>query len=51
MRTTFLWDWFDFGVMFRVFKNTKHAEHYVSIDIQSAWLNVWIQIFKKEKDL
>jgi hypothetical protein len=23
MKTDFLWDWFDFGFMFRIFKNTK----------------------------
>jgi hypothetical protein len=51
MRIDFLWDWFDFGIMFRVFKNAKYGEHYISIDIQIAWLNLWIQIFKKEKGL
>ena len=47
MRIIFLWDCFDFGVMFRIFKNTKHVEHHISIDIQIAWLNMWIQILKK----
>lgn len=48
MRTMILWDWFDFGIMFRLYKNTKNAQHYMTIDIQIAWLNLWILTFKKK---
>jgi hypothetical protein len=48
MKVNLLWDWTDFGIMFRVFKNSKHGDYYMSIDIQFAWLNIWIETFKKE---
>lgn len=48
MKVTFLWDWLDFGAMFRVFKNNRIGDYYVSIDIQVAWLNIWIEIIKRK---
>lgn len=49
MRTIVLWDWFDFGIAFKIYINAKHAEHYISIYIQIAWFNLWIQIFKQKE--
>jgi hypothetical protein len=49
MKVDLLWDWFDFGLMFRVFKNAIHAKYKVTIDIQIAWLNIWIQIIQTNK--
>lgn len=49
MKIDFLWDWLDFGIMFRIFKNIKFGEYYMSIDIQIAWLNVWIRLIKKKE--
>lgn len=43
------WEWDDFGIMLRVFKNTKSSKYLLSLDIQVAWLNVWIQVIKKER--
>lgn len=48
MEITFLWDWFDFGFMLRFFKNTKHGNYHMSIDIQFGWLNIWVQLIKKK---
>jgi len=50
MRLNFLWDWTDFGIMFRVFRNHKHREYYASIDIQIAWLDIWIEIIKNKQN-
>jgi hypothetical protein len=47
MKVNLLWDWTDFGIMLKVFKNSKHGDYYMSIDIQFAWLNIWIETFKK----
>lgn len=50
MKINFLWDWFDFGVMVRVFKNADGREYKVSIDIQIAWLDIWIEIIKNKQN-
>jgi hypothetical protein len=42
----FIWEWDDFGIMFRIYKNTGMGHCFMSIDIQIAWLNIWIQCFK-----
>jgi hypothetical protein len=49
IKTLLLWDWFDFGLMLRVFKNAIHTKHKVSIDIQIGWLNIWIQIIRRDE--
>ena len=48
MKVNLMWDWADFGIMLRVFKNSKHGNYHMSIDIQIAWLNIWIGTFKKK---
>lgn len=46
----FLWDWFDFGVGLRIYRNSGSvAKFWMSIDIQIAWLNIWIQLIPKFK--
>jgi len=50
MKINFLWDWLDFGIMFRVFKHHRAGDYYASIDIQFGWLNIWIEIFKKKEE-
>lgn len=47
MKVNVLWDWSDFGIMFRVFKGMKYSNYYGIIDIQFGWLNIWIEVFKK----
>ena len=42
-----MWDWNDFGVMFRVYRNSEYSDYYISIDIQIAWCNLWVKCFKK----
>jgi hypothetical protein len=42
-----IWDWDDFGIMFRIFRNTGMGEYHISIDIQILWCNLWLQCFKK----
>ena len=44
---TVLWDWYDFGIVFKVYRNSKHANYYISIDIQIAWLDLWLQFIRK----
>ena len=40
-------DWFDFGFMFRIYKNSKFANYYFSVDIQIMWLNLWMRFIRK----
>ena len=47
MKINYIWDWSDFGIMFRVFKGMKYSNYYGIIDIQFGWLNIWIEVFKR----
>lgn len=47
MKTAIFWDWFDFGIMLRVYKLIEHSDYSFAIDIQILWLNLWLQIYKK----
>lgn len=47
MDPSVLWDWFDFALMFRIYKPIKSSKYYLCIDIQIAWFNLWVQLFKK----
>jgi hypothetical protein len=42
-----LWDWTDFGIVLKLFKNSSWSDYYGSIDIQVLWLNIWIEVWKK----
>jgi hypothetical protein len=47
MKIYLMFDWVDFGVMFRVYKNFGPSKFLFSIDIQIAWLNIWMQLIRK----
>lgn len=47
MKINFLWDWYDFGIMLRIFKNAKFGKYSISIDFQFAWLNIWIRFINR----
>jgi hypothetical protein len=44
MKLHFLFDWFDFGFMFRIYKN---LDDNIIVDIQFLWFNIWIETFKR----
>jgi len=44
---TILFDWYDIGLVIRLYKNIKYSDYYISLDIQIFWLNLWFQLFKK----
>lgn len=46
-KPTILWDWLDFGLMFRVYKQNETSRYQFAIDIQIAWFNLWLQCWKK----
>jgi len=35
--------------MLRIVRNTGFSKYYFSIDLQVAWLNIWIQMIRKKK--
>lgn len=43
------WEWTDFGIVLKIYQNTKYVDYHISIDIQIAWFNLWLQCFKKSK--
>ena len=47
MKIHFLFDWWDFALMFRIYKNANHSNYHLTLDIQVLWFNVWITLFKK----
>lgn len=47
MRILFLWDWLDFGLVLRIYKNTSFSDYRMSLDIQLGWLNIWITLLRK----
>lgn len=49
VRFSWMWDWTDIGIMFRVYKTTKSANYHFCIDIQVLWPNLWIQLGKRKK--
>jgi len=46
-KPSIIWEWDDFGIMFRIFRNAGVGDYHISIDIQIAWCNLWLQCFKK----
>jgi hypothetical protein len=44
----FNWDWYDFGLLFRVFCRNEFSEYYITVDIQILWLNIWFQLFRRK---
>jgi hypothetical protein len=45
MKTLILWDWWDFGLVFKLFKTLDNR---LGIDLQIAWFNLFIQIGKSK---
>lgn len=43
------WDWEDFGIAFRIYKNAAYSSsrHKLSIDIQIACFCIWIELIKR----
>lgn len=41
------WDWLDFGLVLKVYKQNNISRYHFAIDIQIAWLNLWLQCWKK----
>jgi hypothetical protein len=48
MKVNILWDWTDFGIMFRIVKGMGYSNYYSFVDIQIGWLNIWIEVFKRK---
>lgn len=44
---TIFWDWLDFGLVLKVFKQNNIGRYHFAIDIQIAWFNLWLQCWKK----
>lgn len=42
-----LFDWWDIGMGFRIYKNIDSAKYLMSIDIYILWLNIWFQLFDR----
>ena len=49
MKTHLIWDWYDFGLMMKISKQNNIGNYYLAIDIQIAWLNLWVQCWKKNE--
>lgn len=43
------WDWLDFGLVLRIYKQNNIGRYHFAIDIQIAWFNLWIQCWKKKQ--
>jgi len=46
-----LWDWWDFGVCFKICKNTNISDYHLGLDIQVAWFNLWIEFIRRDKKI
>jgi len=46
-KPTIFWDWLDFGLVLKVYKQNNIGRYYFAIDIQIAWFNLWLQCWKK----
>ena len=43
------WDWLDFGLVLKIYKQNNIGRYHFAIDIQIAWFNLWLQCWKKNK--
>ena len=41
------WAWDEFGIGITIWKNAEVSKYKISIDIQIAFLDVWIQMFRR----
>lgn len=44
-----LWNWWDIGIVFQIYRTVKSANYHFCIDIQILWFNLWIQCWEKKK--
>ena len=42
-----IWDWYDFGLALKVYKQNNIGNYHFAIDIQIGWLNLWVQCWQK----
>ena len=48
-KPTIFWDWLDFGLVLKVYKQNNIGSYHFAIDIQIAWFNLWLQCWRKNK--
>ena len=41
------WDWLDFGLVLKVYKQNNIGRYHFAIDIQIDWFSLWLQCWKK----
>lgn len=46
-KPSIFWDWLDFGLVLKVYKQNNIGRYHFAIDIQIAWFNLWLQCWKK----
>jgi len=42
-----IWDWYDFGLVLKISKQNNFGNYRFAIDLQIAWLNLWVQCWQK----
>ena len=42
-----IWDWYDFGLVLKISKQNNIGNYHFAIDVQIAWLNLWVQCWQK----
>jgi hypothetical protein len=45
--TNIWWDWTDFGIVLRVFKNASHSDFELSLDVQIGFLEIWTRFWRR----
>lgn len=48
-KPSILFSWTDFALCFRVYKQSQFADYHIGIDVQIAWVNIWLQFVKKPR--
>lgn len=48
VKPTIFWDWFDFGLMIRIYKQNYISNYHFAIDLQIAWFNLWLECWMKK---
>jgi hypothetical protein len=47
-KPTIFWDWLDFGLVLKVYKQNNIGNYHFAIDIQIGWLNLWLQCWQEK---
>jgi hypothetical protein len=50
MKTSVFWDWYDFGIVLKINVLNGRGDYGFAVDIQFAWLNLWIMFYKKKEN-